>query len=92
MLDTTPVAIAIRHLISTGTPEHELLAVVARCFPELTLAELSEALQERNLPAKSYGILARRGGRQHTAGRVPAALPEARLREAVGRVTVSGTS
>jgi hypothetical protein len=45
MLDTTPVAAAITRLISTGTAEQVLLAAVARAFPELTLAELSQALQ-----------------------------------------------
>ena len=45
MLNTTPVAATIRHLISTGTPEGELLAAVVQAFPELSWAELSEALQ-----------------------------------------------
>jgi hypothetical protein len=45
MLDTTPVTATIKHLISTGTSERELLAAVAKRFPELSLAELSEALQ-----------------------------------------------
>jgi hypothetical protein len=45
MLDTTPVATAITRLISTGTAEEALLAAVAYLFPELTPAELSQALQ-----------------------------------------------
>jgi hypothetical protein len=32
-------------LITAGIPESELLAMVVRKFPDLTLAELSEALQ-----------------------------------------------
>jgi hypothetical protein len=45
MTDTTTVATEIRHLISTGTPERRLLATVAQHFPDLTPAELSQALQ-----------------------------------------------
>jgi hypothetical protein len=45
MLDTTPVTMAITRLIAVGTTEQALLAAVARAFPELTSAELSEALQ-----------------------------------------------
>jgi alkylhydroperoxidase/carboxymuconolactone decarboxylase family protein YurZ len=45
MLDTTPITIEITRLISTGTTEQVLLAAVARLFPELTPAELSQALQ-----------------------------------------------
>jgi hypothetical protein len=41
MLDTTPIA----HLVSTGTPEGELLAAVARLYPNLSPAGLSQALQ-----------------------------------------------
>jgi hypothetical protein len=43
--NTTPLTTAITHLISTGTAEQVLLAVVVRAFPELTPAELSQALQ-----------------------------------------------
>jgi hypothetical protein len=45
MLDTTPVTAAITRLISTGATEQALRAAVARLFPDLTLAELSQALQ-----------------------------------------------
>jgi hypothetical protein len=46
MLDTiTPVTATIRHLISTGTTEQELLAAVVRKFPDISPRELSEALQ-----------------------------------------------
>jgi hypothetical protein len=45
MLDTTPITTAITRLISTGTTEQALLVAVARLFPELTPAELSQALQ-----------------------------------------------
>jgi hypothetical protein len=45
MLDTTPVTATIKHLISTGTTEQALLAAVARRFPDLSPAELSQALQ-----------------------------------------------
>ena len=52
MIDTTPVATEIRHLITTGATEHELLARVARRFPDLTTAELSEALQDATAAAE----------------------------------------
>jgi hypothetical protein len=45
MTDTTPIVDTIRHLISTGSTEQQLVAAVAQLFPELTLAELSEVLQ-----------------------------------------------
>jgi hypothetical protein len=45
MLDTTPVTTAITRLISTGTTEEALLTVVAYLFPNLSSAELSQALQ-----------------------------------------------
>ena len=45
MIDTTQVATEIRHLITAGTAEGELLVRVVRRFPDLTPAELSQALQ-----------------------------------------------
>ena len=45
MLDATPVTSAITRLISTGTTEQALLAAVAHLFPNLSPAELSQALQ-----------------------------------------------
>jgi hypothetical protein len=45
MLDTTPITIEITKLITSGTTEQALLVAVARLFPELTPAELSQALQ-----------------------------------------------
>jgi hypothetical protein len=45
MLDTTPVTTAITRLIATGTTEQALLAAVAHLFPNLSPAELSQALQ-----------------------------------------------
>jgi len=45
MLDTTPVTIAITRLISTGTTEQALIAAVTHLFPNLSPAELSQALQ-----------------------------------------------
>ena len=40
-----PVTTAITRLISSGTTEQGLLMVVAHLFPDLSLAELSQALQ-----------------------------------------------
>ena len=47
MLDTTqdPTATMTR-LISAGTTEQELLAAVTHLFPNLSPAELSQALQD----------------------------------------------
>jgi len=45
MLDTTPVTTAITCLITAGTTEQLLLAAVAHLFPNLSPAELSQALQ-----------------------------------------------
>jgi hypothetical protein len=45
MIDTTPAAVAITRLISTGTTEQALLSAAAHLFPNLSLAELSQALQ-----------------------------------------------
>jgi hypothetical protein len=45
MLDTTPITTTITKLITTGTTEQALLAAVAQLFPNLTPAELSQALQ-----------------------------------------------
>jgi hypothetical protein len=45
MLNITPITIKITRLISTGTTEQALLVAVAQAFPELTPAELSQALQ-----------------------------------------------
>jgi uncharacterized protein (DUF433 family) len=39
------ITTGIISLISTGTTEQALLAAVAQLFPELTAAELSQALQ-----------------------------------------------
>jgi hypothetical protein len=45
MLDTTPVATTICHLISEGATGQQIVAALMRRFPGLTLAELSESLQ-----------------------------------------------
>ena len=47
MLDTTPVTREITRLISQGNcTEQALLIAVAHLFPDLTRAELSQALQD----------------------------------------------
>jgi hypothetical protein len=45
MVDTTPIAAQITRLISNGTTEQALLAAVTHLFPNLSPAELSQALQ-----------------------------------------------
>jgi hypothetical protein len=45
MLDTTPITAEITKLIAAGTTENALLLAVATLFPDLSPAELSQALQ-----------------------------------------------
>jgi hypothetical protein len=59
MLDTTPITTAITRLISAGVAESELVARVARQFPQLTTAELSAAIQDATAQAE------RRAARRH---------------------------
>jgi hypothetical protein len=56
MLDTTPVTTAITRLISTGTTEQALLAAVAHMFPNLSPAELSQALQVAQTAAEHRAL------------------------------------
>jgi len=56
MLDTTPVTAAITRLISTGTTEQALLAAVAHLFPNLSPAELSQALQVATAAAERKAL------------------------------------
>jgi hypothetical protein len=52
MLDTTPVTTAIARLIASGVAERELLATVARRFPDLSLVKFSVALQTATAAAE----------------------------------------
>jgi hypothetical protein len=53
MLDTiTPVTVTIRHLISASITERELLAAVARQFPDLERKEFMAALQDATAAAE----------------------------------------
>jgi hypothetical protein len=45
MLDTSEPAAIITRLITAGTPAPALIATVASTFPDLSPAELSQALQ-----------------------------------------------
>jgi hypothetical protein len=56
MLDTTPVTTAITRLISTGTTEKALLTAVAHLFPNLSPAELSQALQVAQAAAERRAL------------------------------------
>jgi hypothetical protein len=56
MLDTTPVITAITRLISTGTTEQALLTAVAHLFPDLSPAELSQALQVAQAAAERMAL------------------------------------
>jgi len=60
MLDTTPITDTIRHLISTGTTERDLLAAVARKFPELTLTEFVAAPRDASGGAEGSTATLRR--------------------------------
>jgi len=59
MLDTTPITTEITRLISTGTTEQALLVAVAHLFPNLSPAELSQALQVAQTAAE------RKAARKH---------------------------
>lgn len=52
MIDTTPITAQITKLIATGTTEQALLTTVAHLFPNLTPAELSQALQDATAQAE----------------------------------------
>jgi nucleoid-associated protein YgaU len=60
MLDTTPITTEIARRISTRTTEQALLAAVARAFPELSPAELSQALQVAQAAAERQAAAAAR--------------------------------
>jgi hypothetical protein len=56
MRDTTPITIEITRLISTGTTEQALLAAVSYLFPNLSPAELSQALQVATTAAERKSL------------------------------------
>ena len=58
MLDTTPITTAITAMIAAGAAEQSLLTAVARAFPELTAAELSQALQVATAAAECRALRA----------------------------------
>jgi uncharacterized protein (DUF433 family) len=45
MLDTSTVTTAIAAMITSGTTGQQIVAALVRRFPDLTLAELSEAIR-----------------------------------------------
>ena len=59
MLNITPITTTITRLITTGTTEQALLAAVAQLFPELTSAELSQALQVATAAAEQKAVSAK---------------------------------
>jgi hypothetical protein len=56
MLDTSNITSAIAVMIRAGTTERQLLAVVAKRFPELSPAELSQALQVAQAQAERKAL------------------------------------
>ena len=56
MLDTTPVTTEITKLINTGTTEQALLDAVTHLFPNLSPAELSQALQVATAAAERKAV------------------------------------
>jgi hypothetical protein len=52
MTDTSPVATEITRLTAAGKTERELVAAVAWTFPDLTISELSAALQDATAAAE----------------------------------------
>jgi hypothetical protein len=59
MLDSTPITAEITRLISTGTTEQALLVAVAQLFPNVSSAELSQALQVATAAAEKRIVRAR---------------------------------
>jgi transcriptional regulator with XRE-family HTH domain len=59
MLDTTPITTEITRLISIGTTEQALLVAVVQLFPNLSSAELSQALQVATAAAEKRIVRAR---------------------------------
>jgi hypothetical protein len=84
MRDTTPITTEITRLIGTGTiTQQELIALVAHLadqFPDMTSAELSQALQDATAPAEKK---AAQGGTDVRQGSHPA---DAAIRS-VGRLS-----
>jgi len=58
MTDITTITTAIAAMISTGTTERDLLAAVARKFPDLTRTEFVAALQDATAQAEREGVAA----------------------------------
>jgi hypothetical protein len=54
MPDTSEPTATIRHLISIGTTEQELLGAAALRFPELTRQEFVAALQDERQAARRH--------------------------------------
>ena len=54
--DTSAVANQLARLITAGTTERELVATVARAFPDLSPAELSQALQVAQAQAERKAL------------------------------------
>jgi hypothetical protein len=51
-----PIATGITRLITTGITEHQRLTAVAHKFPDLTTAELSQALQDAMAHAERQAV------------------------------------
>ena len=51
-LDTTPITTEITRLITKGTTAQALLTAVAHLFPNITKAELAQALQDATAAAE----------------------------------------
>jgi hypothetical protein len=59
MIDVTEIATEIRHLITMGATERDLVALVARHHPDLDRKEFVAALQEATAAAE------KRAARKH---------------------------
>jgi hypothetical protein len=59
MAETAAIAEEIRQLITTGATQAELIAVVAHLanlFPDMTIADLSAAMQEATAAAERRAV------------------------------------
>ena len=56
MLDTSNITTAIAFMIRTGTPERELIATVARHYPDLDRKAFLAALQDATAAAERQAL------------------------------------
>jgi hypothetical protein len=56
MPDTEPVTAAITRLIASGVADADLIATIARCYPDITRSEFMAALQVATAEAERQAL------------------------------------